>query len=179
MQLCSRKAREGPGRRDGAFEAACAPGRWERRTVMICSKCNATIPDGSTSCPECHAKFERHIGSFAGSVHWEDEVRVNESEKRKAHDHPVQRAAGADCCLLDFTPDRRARRDHGRSGLVVHPHLLPGRPVCECHPDAVRKNRIDESGGALCPLRGAARRFLRLEAAYWCGAGRLCSQDAE
>lgn len=50
---------------------------------MICSKCNATIPDGSTSCPECHAKFERHIGSFAGSVHWEDEVRVNESEKRK------------------------------------------------------------------------------------------------
>ena len=50
---------------------------------MICSRCNATIPDGSTSCPECHAKFERHIGSFAGSVHWEDEVRVNESEKRK------------------------------------------------------------------------------------------------
>ena len=50
---------------------------------MICSKCNATIPDGSTSCPECHAKFERLIGSFAGSVHWEDEVRVNESEKRK------------------------------------------------------------------------------------------------
>lgn len=50
---------------------------------MICSKCNATIPDGSTSCPQCHAKFEKHVGSFAGSVHWEDEVKQESAAKRR------------------------------------------------------------------------------------------------
>lgn len=50
---------------------------------MICSKCNASIPDGSTSCPECGARFETHVGSFAGSVHWEDEVKPAKSEREK------------------------------------------------------------------------------------------------
>ncbi len=50
---------------------------------MICAKCNASIPDGSTSCPECHAKFEKHIGSFAGSVHWEDEVKQESAAKKR------------------------------------------------------------------------------------------------
>ena len=50
---------------------------------MICPKCNAMIPDGSTACPECGAQFETHIGSFAGSVHWEDEVKPPKSERAK------------------------------------------------------------------------------------------------
>lgn len=50
---------------------------------MICPKCNAEIPDGSARCPECNAEFERHISSFAGSVHWEDEVKPPKSEKQR------------------------------------------------------------------------------------------------
>lgn len=50
---------------------------------MICTKCNASIPDGASACPECKAKFEKHVGSFAGSVHWEDEVRIQESARTK------------------------------------------------------------------------------------------------
>lgn len=52
---------------------------------MICPKCTAEIPDGSTVCPECHTKFEIHVSSFAGSVHWEDKVKPfkNEREKRR------------------------------------------------------------------------------------------------
>ena len=33
--------------------------------------------------PECKAKFEKHVGAFAGSVHWEDEVRIRESPRTK------------------------------------------------------------------------------------------------
>lgn len=50
---------------------------------MICTKCNASIPNGASSCPECKAKFEKHVGAFAGSVHWEDEVRIRENPRTK------------------------------------------------------------------------------------------------
>lgn len=50
---------------------------------MICPKCNAMIPDGSTVCPECSAQFETHIGSFAGSVHWEDEVKPPKNKRAR------------------------------------------------------------------------------------------------
>ena len=50
---------------------------------MLCAKCSAVIPDGSTHCPECGAQFETHVGSFAGSVHWEDQVKPAKSEKEK------------------------------------------------------------------------------------------------
>ena len=50
---------------------------------MICPKCNAMIPDGSTACPECGARVETHIGSFAGSGHWEDEVKPPKSERAR------------------------------------------------------------------------------------------------
>ena len=61
---------------------------------MICPKCNAMIPDGSTACPECGAQFETHIGSFAGSVHWEDEVKPPKSE------HAKRRAIVIGCVIL-------------------------------------------------------------------------------
>ena len=59
------------------------PGRRAKGDFMICTKCNASIPNGASSCPECKAKFEKHVGAFAGSVHWEDEVRIRESPRTK------------------------------------------------------------------------------------------------
>lgn len=50
---------------------------------MICPKCNAVIQDSSTICPECATHFEVHVSSFAGSVHWEDEVRPAKANARK------------------------------------------------------------------------------------------------
>ena len=50
---------------------------------MICSKCNAVIPEGSTICPECDTHFDVHVSSFAGSVHWEDQVKPAKSEQEK------------------------------------------------------------------------------------------------
>jgi len=52
---------------------------------MFCPKCAAEIQDGSVKCPECEATFDIHVSSFAGSVHWEDQVKPasSESEKRR------------------------------------------------------------------------------------------------
>lgn len=50
---------------------------------MLCPKCNAELKDSSTKCTECGAVFEKHVGSFAGSVHWEDEVKPPKSRKSR------------------------------------------------------------------------------------------------
>lgn len=50
---------------------------------MLCPKCNAELMDGATRCTECGAAFEKHIGSFAGSVHFEDEVKPPKSRKSR------------------------------------------------------------------------------------------------
>ena len=63
---------------------------------MICPKCNAVIPDGSTICPECDAHFEVHVSSFAGSVHWEDAVIPAKSEREK------KKIVITGCILLAF-----------------------------------------------------------------------------
>lgn len=63
---------------------------------MICPKCNAVIQDSSTICPECATHFEVHVSSFAGSVHWEDEVRPAKSEREK------KKTVITSCIILTF-----------------------------------------------------------------------------
>ncbi len=108
-------------------------GRRAKGRRAICTKCNASIPNGASSCPECKAKFEKHVGAFAGSVHWEDEVRIRESPRtKKAEDHRLQRDSRAGYRFLAAGADRRARRNHGGNRLAVRPHGLPGGSVRVC-----------------------------------------------